>query len=395
MFGGADRLAVYLLAHPALAPFAPRLVHRSAVAFDSGLAAAHPELASVAVSFPDRVEKIERLEAEGASKAGVIAAKIFWRLAELALFPWEVARLAAAFRSLGATLVHVNNGGYPGALGCRAAVVAARLAGAQAVLVVHNQTRPSSLPRDLLEWPIDRLVAACARRFVTATRRASSSLAERGFPAAKLRIIRDGVPAPGAARSRFDVRRELGMSEEETAWCMTALFEPRKGHAVLVEAAARLHEDGHAPRFVLIGDGAEKSRIEALVRERGLEGRFLFLGFREDSRDIVAACDGFVLPSIHSEDMPLAVLDAMALGRPVVSTRLAGIPEEVEHEVTGLLAEPGDARGLADALRLLTSEPALRARMGEAGRKRFDSNFEITAMARAYAGLYAELSQEC
>ncbi|UPT74525.1 MAG: glycosyltransferase family 4 protein [Elusimicrobiota bacterium] len=284
--------------------------------------------------------------------------------------------------------MHVNDGGYPGALGCRAAVVAAKRAGARAVLVVHNQTRPPSA--DPFERVLDRLVSRDADVAVTATERASASLGAR-LPRVPRRVIRDGVPAASASRPRAEVRRELGLSDGEVVWVMTALFEERKGHAVLLEAAARLSSPC---RFVLVGDGAERPRIEKAAAERGLSSKFLFLGMRADARDVAAAGDGFVLPSIHSEDMPLAILDAMALGRPVVSTRLAGIPEEVDHGVTGLLAEPGDAAGLADALERLTRDAALRASMGAAGFDRFREKFELGAMARSYAELYRELAEK-
>jgi glycosyltransferase involved in cell wall biosynthesis len=390
VYGGADRLVGYLLRHEALTPFSPRLVHRSTPDFDAGLAAAVPGIESVRIRFPDRVEAIERLETEGVRGLPLIAAKTLWRLFDVILFPYEVLRLFVAFRALRAEVVHVNNGGYPGALGCRAAVVAARLARARSLLVVHNQTRPISFPRDAFEWLVDRLVAVCANRLVTATDRASLSLGSR-LPG-KRRIVRDGVPAAAPSRPRDDVRRELGLRPDEVVWVMTALFEERKGHAILVEASAALVSRSLPPlRFVLVGDGAQRPRIEALVQEHGLQDRFLFLGQRADARDVAAAGDAFVLPSVHSEDMPLAILDAMALGRPVVSTRLAGIPEEVEDGVTGLLCEPGDAAGLADALARLTSDAALRASMGEAGRRRFTECFEITAMARTYASLYREL----
>lgn len=382
VYGGADRLVGYLLQDPALAAFAPVLVHRSNPDFDSGLAAAVPGARAVPLRFPDRVDAVEKLEAAGVSGLRLAAAKVLWRLADILLFPFLVLRLFVEFRDLRADIVHVNNGGYPGALGCRAAVVAARLARARVVLVVHNQTRPLSFPRDLAEWPVDRLVSACADRLVTATERASASLGTR--LSGERQVIRDGVPAASAARPRAEVRRELGLSEDEVVWVMTALFEERKGHAVLVKAAA-----GLPARFVFIGDGLERAKIEATFGERGL-----FLGYRADSRDIIAAGDAFVLPSIHSEDMPLAILDAMALGKPVVSTRLAGIPEEVEDCVTGLLAEPGDAKGLADALQKLTRDAGLRARMGEAGRRRFAATFDISAMAQGYATLYRELAQK-
>ena len=382
VYGGADRLVGYLLQDPELAAFEPVLVHRSNRDFDLGLAEAVPGARAVALRFPDRVDAVEQLAAAGVSGGRLAAAKALWRLADLVLFPYLVLRLFVEFRDLRANVVHVNNGGYPGALGCRAAVVAARLARARTVLAVHNQTRPFSFPRDLLEWPVDRLVSACADRLVTATERASESLGTR-LKGRRL-VVRDGVPAASAARQRAEVRRELGLSESEVVWVMTALFEERKGHAVLVKAAKSV-----PARFVFGGDGLERSKIEAAFGKHGL-----FLGYRADSRDIIAAGDAFVLPSIHSEDMPLAILDAMALGKPVVSTRLAGIPEEVEDGVTGLLAEPGDAKGLADALTRLTGDTALRARMGEAGRRRFAERFDITTMAHAYAALYRELAEK-
>jgi hypothetical protein len=127
VYGGADRLAGYLLRHPALAEFSPRLVHRSSPAFDAGLDEAVPGHGAVGLRFPCRVEAVERLEAAGASGAPLAAAKLLWRLADALLFPWLVLRLFVAFRELGAGVVHVNDGGYPGALGCRAEVVAARL----------------------------------------------------------------------------------------------------------------------------------------------------------------------------------------------------------------------------------------------------------------------------
>lgn len=382
VYGGADRLVGYLLQDPALAAFSPTIVYRANPDFDRGLAEAVPGARAVPLRFPDRVDAVEKLEAAGASGIRLAAAKALWRLADVFLFPFLVLRLFVEFRDLRADVVHVNNGGYPGALGCRAAVVAARLARARTALVVHNQTRPLSFPRDLPEWAVDRLVSACADRLVTATERASASLATR-LSGARL-VVRDGVPAASATRSRAEVRRELGLSDNEVVWVMTALFEERKGHAVLAKAARSL-----PARIVFVGDGAERPKIEA---EFG--GRALFLGYRSDSRDIIAAGDAFVLPSIHSEDMPLAILDAMALGKPVVSTRLAGIPEEVEDGVTGLLTEPGDAKGLADALLKLSGDAGLRARMGEAGRRRFAERFDISAMAAAYASLYRELAEK-
>ncbi|MFA6030796.1 MAG: glycosyltransferase family 4 protein [Elusimicrobiota bacterium] len=390
VFGGADMLVAHLLADPGIrSRFETAILHRSHPAFDEGAARfLPPGTRRIGVSLPDRVQSVQALEARWGRGARLSAAKILWRLFDALLFPYAVLRLWAVLRALRPAVVHVNDGGYPGALGCRAAVLAARLAGARVLLAVHNQTRPLSLPADLLDLLVDPFVGRAADLLVTASKTAQDSLAAR-LPRAKMRIVPDGVPVPRVARAAASVRAELGAAPGRTLFVTTAFFEPRKGHLVLVEAARRL-PPGSA-RFALIGSGPEEEAVRAAVRAAGLEESFVFLGYRPDHGELLAAADALVLPSVHSEDMPLVLLDAMALGKPVVSTRLAGIPAAVEDGVTGLLAEPGDPAGLAEALRRLCADAALRARLGEAGRRRFAERFEVSGMARAYAALYAAL----
>ncbi len=390
VFGGADMLVAHLLKDEAIASgFETGFVYRANAEFETGVARhIPPAVRRSSVGLPERLEWIECLEKSWGPGFALSIAKAAFRLVDLVLFPYAVVRLSSEFRSYSPAVVHINDGGYPGALGCRAAVLAAKLLGAKAVLAVHNQTRPLTLPADLMDIIVDPLVACGADALVTASKLSQDSLTQR-LPRQKMTIIPDGVPTPVAARPVADIRRELGLAPGQTAFAMTAFFEPRKGHAVLVEAARRLRAPG--VRFVLVGSGPEEEAVKRAVSAAGLSEVFLFLGYRPDHTDILSACDALVLPSIHSEDMPLVILDAMALSKPVVSTLLAGIPDEVEDGVTGVLVAPGDPAALSHALARLAGDAALRRTMGDAGRKRFLERFEASAMGRRYADLYLSL----
>lgn len=384
VFGGADAVATAILRDETLSRSADlTFAYRDHPRFAEGVARhTRPALARLPVRLPERHDWLK-------DSTGVLARALF-RLADYAVFLYDTARLTAAFRTVRPDLVHVNDGGYPGAMGCRAAALAARLAGARKVVfVVHNQTLPLRLPWEALEWLIDRVVGSCVDLFVTASLSSQDSLCRRGFDRALMRVIPDGVPAPGPRRPARKVREELRLPLDEPVFAMTAFFESRKGHRTLLEALARLGP--RAPHVLLVGDGPEKEVIQDLTRKMGLESHLHFTGFRADYLDLIAACDGLILPSLGSEDMPLVILDAMALGKPVVASRLAGIPEEVEDGRTGLLAAPGDARGLADALSRLTEDAALRSSLGAEGLARFQERFEIGLMAGRYRGLYAGL----
>ena len=395
VFGGADALAVHLLEDGAFRErHEASYAYRANPAFDAGVAnRLRRPTPILRVRLPDRDEWSAAADAR-LPRLLRPPAKLLLRLIEYPVFLYALARLTALFRRARPELVHVNDGGYPGALGCRAAAIAAKFAGARKVaFVVHNQARPPRLPWEALDVAIDRLVERCTDAFVTASPIAQASLAARGFPRARMRVIRDGVPTPSGLRNPAEVREELGVREGELALMMLAFFEPRKGHRVLLEALGRLQATRRLPplKVLLVGNGPELERVRAQAAALGISERVLLLGYRQDASDLLNASDALVLPSIGNEDMPLAILDAMALSKPVVSTRLAGIPDEVDEGVTGLLSEPGDAAGLAGALETLLQDPALRRRLGQAGRKRYEALFSTERFAASYTALYTEL----
>jgi glycosyltransferase involved in cell wall biosynthesis len=121
-----------------------------------------------------------------------------------------------------------------------------------------------------------------------------------------------------------------------------------------------------------------------------VEDHVRFLGFRSDVPDLIAACDLFALPSLN-EGLPLALLEALAGGKPVVASAVGGVGEVIRHADTGLLVPAGDSRALADAIRTVLTDAALTRRMGERGRALVEAEFTCDAMVNAVTQVYEDL----
>jgi glycosyltransferase involved in cell wall biosynthesis len=167
----------------------------------------------------------------------------------------------------------------------------------------------------------------------------------------------------------------------------------RKAVAVLIEAFAQVHEQAPDSRLRLAGDGEQRPALEAQVHRLGLAGAVRFEGAvpRERMPELFAAADIFCLPSLY-EGFPLAILEAMAAGLPVVTTRVAGNPEAVTDGEHGRLVEAEDAAGLAAALIDLIGDEEGRRRMGRQARQRVDEEFSIERIGTAYRELWEELA---
>lgn len=173
----------------------------------------------------------------------------------------------------------------------------------------------------------------------------------------------------------------------------------KKGFATLVDAVGLLRAAGVPARCVIVGDGEERAALEARVAAAGLGEHMRLLGTRPPVAvaRLVGVAEAFALPCVVGEDgdrdgMPTALLEAMALGTPVVSTGVAGIPELVRHGRTGLLAAEGDPASLASALIHLLEDAALRARLSAAALDLVRADFDLARNAAALRGLFADVA---
>jgi len=256
------------------------------------------------------------------------------------------------------------------------------------VLVAHEQGstfedqryRPF-LDRELIARTADALIVVSPedRRMMVEVARIAPE---------KLRLIRNGIVPP--VPSRHDIRDELGIPPEAQLVGTVAVLRPEKAVDVLIDAAALLSDVFPHVRVLVAGSGPEEDRLRTMVRERGLEDTVLLLGLRRDVADVLAALD-VVAFSSDREGTPLAVMEAMASGKPIVATRVGGVPDLVEDGVHGLLVPRRDSRALADSIARLLRDERLRSELGRRGRERQQREFDIGVTVRQVESLYEEL----
>jgi glycosyltransferase involved in cell wall biosynthesis len=292
-------------------------------------------------------------------------------------------KLLRELRARGVQIVHTHDvhGLWDGAL-CRLVSP-----GLRHVHTFHygNYPRPPSTSRSIerLMWRApDALVAVGHRQ-------AAGISAAYGIDASRLKVIRNGVD-----RARADIATEVRQAvanESRPVIGSVSTLIPQKGLPCLLEAAASLRNSGHEFLLLLIGEGNLRPQLEQQIASLGLHDNVRMLGWvTEASRRALPACDVFVQSSLW-EAMSVVVLEAMALGKPMVVTRVGENEHTVEDGRTGLLVPPGDATALASALGRLLDDRQLRSRLGDAARRRYDELFTAERMAEEYASLYAAL----
>lgn len=206
----------------------------------------------------------------------------------------------------------------------------------------------------------------------------------------RVQFIRHGVDL-GAIRTasaeRASIRASLGVEAGEVVVVTVANYRAQKNYPNLLAAAALATTRMENLRFVVVGQGPLASTVEAEHRRLGLGDRMLILGFRPDAHRVMAACDIFSLASDY-EGLPVALMEALALGLPVVATSVGGVAETVSPQ-SGRLVPPRDSRALADALVEVASDGALRAQLS-AGALAASEQFDSRVTAAAISSLYRE-----
>jgi len=294
--------------------------------------------------------------------------------------PIAVIRFAHLLAKLRPDVVHIYGG--------RLEAIAARAMGVP--VVERKNVARNEFYRPLFGF---RWADLLLNRFVNASIVPAAALESyyrgRGYRGADIRAIYNGVePAPPRTPDQLaDKRAELGLHDDDFVVAFAGRLQPVKGIDVLLRAISSLPVN---VRCVIAGDGPRRSDYESLADELGLGSRAIFTGYRTDARDIFACADVVAVPSA-AEALANTTLEAMAEGKPVVSTTAAGQDEAVEHEVTGLLVPPDDASELAAALGRLAANPAEARCMGAAGKRKAETLLSPERMARQTESVYRDL----
>jgi glycosyltransferase involved in cell wall biosynthesis len=218
-------------------------------------------------------------------------------------------------------------------------------------------------------------------------------ISEDGFAPEKLRVIHNGVDVDKFHADRYGRDRIFpGMGDDKLIVLVGNMHSDVKGHPWLIASAPAVIREFPSTRFVLVGDGQQRSYFEQQVAALGLERSFLFLGRRDDIPAILACCDIAVLPS-RAEGLPNAVLEYMAAGLPTVVSRVGGSAELVDSGVTGLVVSPEDSAALSTAFLTFLHDPGLAQKMARSGREFIVRNFSFERLVREVDALYTDLLQ--
>jgi L-malate glycosyltransferase len=277
-------------------------------------------------------------------------------------------------------------------------IVAAKVAGVpHAVRTVHGlreATRGWAWAKEQAYAVLERITLwSLTDAVIAVSRRMAETLAEAECRPETLTQISNGIDLARlrVTRNRDDVRRAMGLEPGDLVIGTAGRLSRVKGHGILLRAARVMVQRERRTRIVVAGDGPLRDELRETARRLHVDGACRFLGARDDVHDVLAALDVFVLPSLD-EGIPMVLLEAMALGKPIVASAVGGIPEIVTHGVSGLLVAPDDEQALADACLGLARDPARARALGEEARRVAEARFAHDRNGAAIAAVYQSLA---
>jgi glycosyltransferase involved in cell wall biosynthesis len=299
-----------------------------------------------------------------------------------ALLPLEVVRLAAWLIANRVQIVntHSSNDGWLAGL-------AARLTGARLIRSRHIE----------VDYP-NRFWSGLAFRtlphhvITTSQRIADRLVAELGVPRKCVECVATGVDlAKFDPAAKGTLREELKVPTGVPLIGMISVLRSWKGHLTLLEAVAALRKKRDL-RVAIAGEGPMRKDLPGEIARLGLTDCVTLLGHRTDVPNILASLDVLVLPSYAHEGIPQIILQAQAMTRPIVATRIGGIPEVVEDGKTGVLVEPREAKALEEAIGRLLDDASCAGALGQNGRQQIEAKYSVDAMGEKLLGLYEMFS---
>lgn len=269
--------------------------------------------------------------------------------------------------------------------------LAARLARVPVVLsALHSTGWPDGVGR------MNRMLTPLTDGFIAVARPHGKFLVEfEKFPEQKVFVIPNGIDTERfrpSASARAEWRQRWKIEESAPVVGIVAALRPEKNHLRFLRIAQRVHQQLPAARFVIAGDGPERSQIEAAARELGIQDAIRMLGTTQDIPGVLSMLDLFALTS-DNEASPVSILEAMSCQLPVVAPRVGSIPELVRPDLTGLLVEATDEEAAAAAWLRVLKNPERSREWGRAGRGHVQANGSLRSMTEGYEILISSLYQ--
>lgn len=238
---------------------------------------------------------------------------------------------------------------------------------------------------------LDRLVLKFSDKIIAVSEEIKKELIQSGINESRIGVILNAVNtnirSEQASESRQEKRRQLKIGEEERVVGYVGRLSEEKGIKNLMIAASMLIRSGTPVKVLILGEGPQRKELEALVEKEGLTESVIFAGFQTDVESWMPALDLFCLPSL-TEGTPMALLEAMAYGVPVVATAVGGVPGVIQSGRNGLLVSPNQSEALRDAIAQLLKEGALRSSLSEAARDSIKKNYHIDDWTRKIEAQY-------
>lgn len=268
--------------------------------------------------------------------------------------------------------------------------LAARKCSVPVISTVHNTEEHHDSKRlmDRLVRFMDKKTMACAESIITVSEAVKQYVcALYQLSGMKFEVIHNGIDT----EVRVDEldSKAWGIKEGEVILCTVARLHKQKGIETLVRAVKTVHDKGYKVRSLVVGEGDLKEKISRLIEE--LEAPVSLTGFQSDVYPFINSCHIFILPS-NWEGFGLSLVEAMNCGKPVIASRVGGIPEVVEENVTGLLCCPSNVDSLADSIIQLIENPDSGKKMGLAGKERVEKLFSSQVMSKKYENIYKRLT---
>ncbi len=316
----------------------------------------------------------------------------FWFIQKIGVFSiFNFLRLFIFFKKIRPDIIFINNGGYPGAHTCRVAVFSAKLAGIKKI--IFNVNNIAAKQKGFIDRIIDKYIARNVDKFVTASVAAKSCLSTRRFfDINKCVSIPNTVPDDFNNLASTDVlRTEYNIDKNNKIIGSVGFLTKRKGYHILIDAieiiTKRLGDNLYFSVFIF-GDGEERRNLEDQILSKNLQKVIHLPGYKQNIKDYIKCFDIFVLPSIENEDLPYVIMEAMAIGKPVISTNVAGIPEQIDHGKNGFVCEPGNPISISNAIMDLLENDELSLLMGDWSKKKYEDTFEYSIVMRKYLHLF-------